>query len=139
NKVTAIREHAKQAQKQASDIFKSLSSLEQFLDPDDIAQNNDKWPYLKTLSERASKASPSFERMIRSTDFATGSSTSPLLERVVVTGSTNDLTEYSDEAPSKALNHLRGLSSKSIPRISRQQEHDVVPPKSFSEQVVPKK
>jgi hypothetical protein len=115
--------------------------LEKYLDPEDRIQatedSNSKWPELNQLRLRASKCTnPPFERLLKSTttnDLTTvGTSTSPLLEKVVVTGEpaflANDATSQfstdtnpmnqvgnsSTSTSSLALSRLRGISSRSI-------------------------
>ncbi|CAO3627990.1 unnamed protein product [Mucor fragilis] len=123
-----IKAQAERAQHHAIDIFKALSKLEQYLDPEDriLATNdiNTKWPILNQLRINASKSTdvPLLERFISSaSDMTTvGTSTSPL----IVTGEPamadnshiqNDPSKAkSTSTSSLALNRLRGLSSKSI-------------------------
>ena len=123
-----IKAQAERAQNHTIDIFKALSKLEQYLDPEDriLATNdiNTKWPILNQLRINASKSTdvPLLERFISSaSDMTTvGTSTSPL----IVTGEPamaddahiqNDPSKVgSTSTSSLALNRLRGLSSKSI-------------------------
>jgi hypothetical protein len=137
-----IKEQATRARNHAIQIFKSLSAIEKHLDPKDrISSSTDpdtKWPELNELRIQAAKSSqmPAFERYITSTSDITtvGTSTSPLLERILVTGepawtsntefsTENDsqttiaaVTEEEAEAiggSSSAMSKLRGLSSRS--------------------------
>jgi hypothetical protein len=130
-----IKEHATRVHKHAIEIFKSLSAIEKHLDQKDrISSSTDpdtRWPELNELRIQASKSSqlPAFERYITSTSDITtvGTSTSPLLERVIVTGEPawTSSTEFNTEndpqtavalvteetEPSSAMSKLRGLSS----------------------------
>jgi len=125
-----IKEQAEKAQNYTIDIFKALSKLEQYLDPEDriLATNdiNSKWPVLNQLRIKASKSTdvPLLER-----DMTTvGTSTSPLIEKVIVTGEPaivdgqhmqiDTSNTRSTSTSSLALNRLRGLSSKSITKTS---------------------
>ncbi|KAK4516209.1 uncharacterized protein ATC70_011178 [Mucor velutinosus] len=131
-----IKEQAEKARNCMIDIFKALSKLEQNLDPEDrilaTKDINSKWPILNQLRTRVSKSAdmPLLERYISSTSDMTtvGTSTSPLIEKVIVTREPvmaddphiqNDpLKMESTSTSSLALNRLRGLSSKSITKIS---------------------
>ncbi|KAF1799001.1 hypothetical protein V8B55DRAFT_1520461 [Mucor lusitanicus] len=135
-----IKEQADRAQHHTIDIFKALSKLEQYLDPEDrVLVTNDidsKWPVLNQLRIKAAKATdvPLLERYISSaSDMTTvGTSTSPLIEKVIVTGEPalseaphfqNDPSKTkSTSTSSLALNRLRGLSSKSITKTSSHNE-----------------
>ncbi|KAL7319572.1 hypothetical protein PS15m_002699 [Mucor circinelloides] len=136
SEVVVIKEQAEKAQNYTIDIFKALSKLEQYLDPEDriLATNdiNSKWPVLNQLRIKASKSTdvPLLERYISSTSDMTtvGTSTSPLIEKVIVTGEpaiangqhmqTDTSNTRSTSTSSLALNRLRGLSSKSITKTS---------------------
>jgi hypothetical protein len=139
-----LKEQATKAQAYAINIFKSLTALEKYLDPEQRIQtsedHNSKWPELDKLRTRALRSTaPPFDRLKKPTttnDLTTvGTSTSPLLEKVVVTGepafsSSNDInavmdtnnveidptnnTGASSSTSSLALSRLRGLSSRSI-------------------------
>ncbi|KAG1121725.1 hypothetical protein G6F42_012151 [Rhizopus arrhizus] len=131
-----IKEQAEKAQNYTIDIFKALSKLEQYLDPEDriLATNdiNSKWPVLNQLRIKASKSTdvPLLERYISSTSDMTtvGTSTSPLIEKVIVTGEPaivdgqhmqiDTSNTRSTSTSSLALNRLRGLSPKSITKTS---------------------
>ncbi|KAL9556449.1 hypothetical protein MBANPS3_001881 [Mucor bainieri] len=136
-----IKEQAEKVQHHTIAIFKALSKLEQYLDPEDriLATNdiNSKWPILNQLRIKASKSAdmPLLERYISSaSDMTTvGTSTSPLIEKVIVTGEPaiaddphvqNDPSKTrSTSTSSLALNRLRGLSSKSITKASSSHSH----------------
>lgn len=133
-----IKEHATRARNQAIQIFVSLSSIEKHLHPKDrissSADPDTKWSELNELRIQAAKSSPLpvCERYITSaSDITTiGTSTLPLLERVIVTGEPartsnteidveNDLQATiaavaEDAETSSAMIKLRGLSSRSI-------------------------
>ncbi|KAI7908079.1 uncharacterized protein BX663DRAFT_19712 [Cokeromyces recurvatus] len=130
-----IKKQAEKAKSQAIKIFKSLSVIEEYIEPEDriLLKNKTKWPELSELREQAIKQTqqPPFERYISNTNDVTISTTavttSPLLETVIAeTGEStvnwkHTATEEEDKnlmskklntAPSLALNHLRELSSR---------------------------
>lgn len=127
-----MKDQAEKIQLYAINIFKSLSALEKYLDPEDVIGNDkNKWPELNELRHRSSKWNTPYDRLSKSatlSDLTTvGTSTSPLLERVVVTGepahplnptvepnTENDPAESSTSTSSLALSRLRGLSSRTI-------------------------
>ncbi|CAO3639086.1 unnamed protein product [Mucor hiemalis] len=144
SEVTILKEQASKSQEYAISIFKSLSALEKYLDPEDKIQITEdssvKWPELSQLRSRALKIShPPFERLLKSSttnDISTvGTSTSPLLEKVVVNGEpalpTHESTpkfslkdnpmdqtgDSSTSTSSLALSRLRGISSRSIRKL----------------------
>ncbi|KAG2202368.1 hypothetical protein INT47_008839 [Mucor saturninus] len=133
SEATLIKEQAEKTQAYAINIFKSLTALEKYLDPEDIIGNdeNTRWPELSELRHRASKCNAPYDRLSKSatlSDLTTvGSSTSPLLERVIVTGepahplnqqiepnTEDDPAESSTSTSSLALSRLRGLSSRTV-------------------------
>ncbi|CEP15082.1 hypothetical protein [Parasitella parasitica] len=131
SEVVAIKEQAEKAHSHIIDIFRALTKLEQYLDPQDrilAAEPVDsQWPVLQQLRLKSSKSAetPLLERYISSSSDMTsvGTSTSPLIEKVVVTGESasadeqkdgNDLSKTTPTSTSSlALDRLRGLSSKS--------------------------
>lgn len=114
-----------------------MTKLEQYLDPEDrILAINDidsKWPVLNQLRLKVSKSTdtPLLERYISSTSDMTTvgtTSTSPLIEKIVVAGEPVNTDEQMDNddplktgsasTSSLALSKLRGLSSKSLTKPS---------------------
>lgn len=114
-----------------------MTKLEQYLDPEDrisaIKDINSKWPGLNQLRMKASKSTdtPLLERYISSTSDMTTvgtTSTSPLIEKIVVAGEPANTDEPMDNddplktgstsTSSLALSKLRGLSSKSLTKPS---------------------
>ena len=114
-----------------------MTKLEQYLDPEDrilaINDINSKWPVLNQLRMKASKSTdtPLLERYISSTSDMTTvgtTSTSPLIEKIVVAGEPANTDEQMDNddplktgstsTSSLALSKLRGLSSKSLTKPS---------------------
>lgn len=114
-----------------------MTKLEQYLDPEDrilaINDINSKWPVLNQLRMKASISTdtPLLERYISSTSDMTTvgtTSTSPLIEKIVVAGEPANTDEQMDNddplktgstsTSSLALSKLRGLSSKSLTKPS---------------------
>lgn len=82
--VTLLKEQAAKAQENVAQLFKSLSSLEKHLDPEDRDTIISRWPILKELRAKSVEQPPSIERYIsRSSEI--GVSTSPLLDKMIVT------------------------------------------------------
>ncbi|KAI9336660.1 hypothetical protein BD770DRAFT_332052, partial [Pilaira anomala] len=128
-----LKEQAIQTQSYAANIFKSLTAIEKYLDSEDRIDLNEQWPELNELRHRSSKSTHTpFDRLTKSTTTndltMVGTSTLPILERVVVNGepsftSHEDTDELNTEnnpntgsspSSSLALSRLRGISSRSI-------------------------
>lgn len=144
-KAIIIKEQAAKAQNCTIKIFKALTKLEQYLNPEDrILAINDidsKWPVLNQLRIKASKSAdaPLLERYISSTsDMTTVGTTSaspPFIEKIVVAGEPaitdeqmdNDdpLKTGSTSTSSLALSRLRGLSSKTLTKPSSSNNNDI--------------
>ncbi|KAI8072011.1 hypothetical protein BDF21DRAFT_82693 [Thamnidium elegans] len=135
SEVTLLKEQATKTQAFAINIFKSLTALEKYLDPEDRIEASDKWPELKELRNRASKSTPTpFDRITKPTTTndltIVGSSTLPLLERVIINGepafassrnedtievdTENDPNAASTSTSSLALSRLKSISSRSL-------------------------
>lgn len=102
------------------------------MDPEDTIDACDQWPELKELHHRASKHTP-FDRITKPTTTndltIVGTSTLPLLERVIVNGepafasskedtievyTENDPNATSTSTSSLALSRLKSISSRSL-------------------------
>ena len=131
--VQILRNQATKIHETAISIFKTLSILEKHLDPEDrirFSETNDtSWLELKKLRAQSSKALNPLLRSATKNDLTTvGTSTSPLLEKIIVAGepayhvNENDTVlnpmeqvgTSSTSTSSLALSTLRGLSSRSI-------------------------
>lgn len=130
---TLLKEQATQTQSYAVNIFKSLTAIEKYLEPEDRIDVNEQWPELNELRHRSSKSTHTpFDRLTKSTTTndltMVGTSTLPILERVVVNGepsftshedaddlnTENNPNTGSSPSSSLALSRLRGISSRSI-------------------------
>ncbi|KAI8637764.1 hypothetical protein BD408DRAFT_424033 [Parasitella parasitica] len=144
SQVIVIKGQAEKAHGHAVDIFKALTKLEQYLDPQDrILATEDvgsKWPVLHQLRVNSFKSAdtPLLERYISSSSDMTtvGTSASPLIDRLVVTGEPANADEQRDNndrakttsasTSSLALDRLRGLSSKSMTNPSSSSSQDIL-------------
>ncbi|KAI9483464.1 MAG: hypothetical protein EXX96DRAFT_616439 [Benjaminiella poitrasii] len=140
SEASIIKKKAEQVKEKAEDIFKTLSALEQYLDPEDrISVNNEntKWPELSKLRAQALRPlqQPPFERYISSASdltIPTTATTLPVsLEPVIIKAGElpiagksdgnegerenegGQLPRKQDMMPSSAIDHLRELSSRS--------------------------
>lgn len=116
--INVLKQVALKTQENAIQLFKSLSHLEQYLDPaDKVTIADSRWPILSELRAQGQKSieHPSIERYISSSSEITtvGTSTSPLLEKFILTGGPVKEDPPPQSTPSLALNKLRGLSSRS--------------------------
>ncbi|CAO3701490.1 unnamed protein product [Rhizopus stolonifer] len=132
SEVVTIKERANTIQQQTAQVFKALSNIEKYLDPEDRITNYERWPHLNELYQNCTKkSSSSIESLIKSNSsepsitlgsFAT---TSPLLEDLAETDKQDENSSSDTQAtkssftPSLALSRLRGLSSMSISKYSQ--------------------
>ncbi|PHZ11614.1 uncharacterized protein RHIMIDRAFT_255624 [Rhizopus microsporus ATCC 52813] len=133
--VKAIKQQANRINQQISTIFRSLSSIEKYLDTEDRIANLERWPLLGELYLNAlKKTSPSIERLIKSNASEPSTTAESILqEEIIATG--QSVVEKDEEAinrianttqatgssftPSLALSRLRGLSSMSINKYAQ--------------------
>lgn len=131
----AIKQQANRINQQISAIFRSLSSIEKYLDTEDRITNLERWPLLSELYLNAlKKTSPSIERLIKSNASEPSTTAESILqEEIIATG--QSVVEKDEEAidrianttqatgssfkPSLALSRLRGLSSMSINKYAQ--------------------
>ncbi|KAI9271162.1 hypothetical protein EDC94DRAFT_555542 [Helicostylum pulchrum] len=139
SEATLLKVQATKTQAHAINLFKSLTALEKYLDPEDRMDACDQWPELKELRHRASKHTP-FDRITKPTTTndltIVGTSTLPLLERVIVNGepafasssnedtvevdTENDPNATSTSTSSLALSRLKSISSRSLQHAAAQ-------------------
>ncbi|KAI8986567.1 hypothetical protein BDB01DRAFT_614966 [Pilobolus umbonatus] len=151
---SVIREQTKQIKERTISILKSLSSIEEYLDPDDRNQlkTDDRWAVLNELRSKNQPQSSDYLSTDTSrpelTSRSCSSSKSPsTVEKVIVTGESSrkemdheSLNEdYVTTADSRsdhssvAISRLKGLSSRSIHTPNTISAP--VPTRSISEQI----